>query len=339
MLVSKFRLYPKKSQITILNKIIEGHRLLYNKCLEQRKAKKISCYEQIKGVLPEYKSTELGKLCNYSSMQQTIRRLDKSYKKLFKKTASYPRFKGKNRFRSVEFGKSSDGWKIKGDKLYIQHVGDIKIKFHRSVKNPQRLILTKEGEDFYANIFDKSQKEWTFTGKQEIGIDLGFQNFIVTSENQRVYHPKPLKRYLKTVSKLQSQKKWKAKQKVYKKIQNIRRDFTHKLTTNLVKENSVIVVEDLKSSELLTEIKNINRTLHDVSFGFFLKILTEKAESAGRILIKIDPSYTTQECSNCGRIQSKTLKERIHNCECGLKCDRDLNAAKIIYNRGATRFA
>lgn len=337
MLVSKFRLYPKKSQITIINKIIECHRLLYNKCLEDKKQNRTTCYNQMKIFIPEIKDTEFGKLCNYSSMQQTVRRLEKAFNNLFKRNFSFPRFKSKNKFKSIEFSKFGDGWKIKENKLYIQHVGMIKIRIHRAINNPKMLTLVREGNEYYALIIDDYQKKWNnFINSDEIGIDLGFQNFIVTSNGQRIYHPKPLKIYLKTIAKLQSKKKWLARQKVCKKVANIRKDFIHKITTNLVKSNSVIVVEDLQCKNFLTEIKNINRALSDVSFGFFLKTLSEKAESAGRILVKIDPSYTSQECSNCGKIKKKSLKERTHSCECGLICDRDLNAAKVIYRRGIT---
>src|SRR6478736_1874099 len=113
MITVQYRLKPTKSQASKIRAQIEVHRILYNKCLEYRinkyknENKSVSGFDLIKTIIPNFKKAE-GQYCNYSSLQQTVRRLDKAYSSFFKKNSKFPRFK--NRFRSIEFGEYGDGW-------------------------------------------------------------------------------------------------------------------------------------------------------------------------------------------------------------------------------------
>lgn len=107
----------------------------------------------------------------------------------------------------------------------------------------------------------------------------------------------------------------------------------HKITTKLVKENDEIHCEDINPSFLTTN-KKFTKQIYDVAWGQFLILLSYKAATANKKLIKKNPKYTSQECSGCGKIVPKKLADRWHICPyCGTSLHRDHNSAIIILNR------
>lgn len=140
--------------------------------------------------------------------------------------------------------------------------------------------------------------------------------------------------------------------KAHKKVRNHRRDFVHKASRKLVNRYQVIVLEKLQTKNLVKRPKpkqdettgqylpngaaakgGLNKSMTDAGWGMFTEILQVKAECAGRVVAFVDPKYTSQVCSNCGVVKSKTLDERWHSCECGCELDRDTNAAKNILKK------
>ena len=147
MKVIQRQLSPTPNQVYLLNKQLDEHRRLYNSCLEikinkyKNNKKSISCFDLIKSEIPKLK--ENGSISNYSSLQQTLRRLDKTYQSFFRNGYGFPRFKNKDRFKTIEFGKYGDGCKIKNGLLYIQNVGLIKclhLPKIKKIKNHIRFI-------------------------------------------------------------------------------------------------------------------------------------------------------------------------------------------------------
>lgn len=339
MINLKFRIFPKKSQISKAQEMFGIHCDLYNDCLEDKIKNRTRCFDLIKSKVPEFKKKSPN--LNYSSLQQTVRRLDKAFNSFFKKNNHFPRFK--KRLNSIEYSKPGDGWKIKDGHVYIQGLGDIRANFHKQFSNPQRLTLIKKGNDFFICLAVEEFKNFP-KAKGEIGIDLGLKNFITTSDGTIIDHPKPLKQKLKAVKKLNRQiksqnredlknKKRKALRKCYKKIAHRRSDFLHKTSHQIVSKNKKIFVEDLTIKNLHSDIRNINRTYGDVAIAEFIRMLSYKAERAGRIFVKVNPAYTSQECV-CGKLIPKKLTQRIHRCDCGHVEDRDFLAAKNILRRG-----
>lgn len=351
--IVQIKLSPTPSQVSSLKKQLEEHRRLYNSCLDLKKSawekekKNLSCFDLIKSEVKKVKNN--GCLSNYSALQQTIRRLDKAYKRFFK-NGGFPRFKGKDRFNTIEFAKYGDGWKLRGEKIYLQNIGEIKCLHPRFPEKVKSLTVTRRGDDWFINISFEYLGDINNTKNnqyKEIGIDFGLKTFITTSDGKKIESPKELRMRLKELKKIhrrihKTQKGSSARSKhkrslakCHKKITNKRKDFNHKTSRKIVNENKVIVVENLDLKKLATSnILNINRTYNDVAWGQFVSYLTYKAANAGRILIKIDPAYTTQECYSCGKVKAKSLSERLHQCECGCSLDRDVNAAKVILRRG-----
>lgn len=338
MLVTRYRLFPTKKQISIIKKMMKAHCELYNNCLEERKNDKdTSVYNQIKSQVKPVKNKYDHVELNTSSMQQTVRRLQKAYSAYFKKHNSHPRFK--NKFRSIEYSKHGDGWKL-NERLYIQGVGDVKISKSVRYKNPTRLNIIWDGYKCFAVITFKDFKpQPTNKTTKKIGFDLGMQKFLVDSDGKEYENPQYLKRKLKEIQKVERKKDRDPKRyqktlyKLHKKVANQRHDFLHKLTNKIILENQFIAIEDVDNQKLKFEIANINRKKSDLAWGKFVEMLTYKAESAGRQLVKVNPAYTSQICSTCGEKIPKELKDRVHKCDhCGLEMDRDHNAARNILN-------
>lgn len=334
MITYQFRLLPTNKQLKEFQRQLDVHKSLYNHCLEQKiniykeTGKSPTCFDQIKSELQQFKNNT-----NVSSLQQTIRRLDKSYQSFFKKNNSFPRFK--NRFRTIEFT-IGDGCQIKPNGIYIQHVGIVECIFHREIIGKIKSIsITRKNGTLYVNI--GCEQLHGFKPKREtvVGIDFGIQSTMTTSDGTKLKSETITKNHSKTLARLQRKKEKsknkrkvkKAIAKVYTKIQNKRKDFNHKISRCIVDTYDIICIEDLKVSEITSEIKNINKRLYDIGISQLKQFLIYKAENAGKLCVLVNPAYTTQMCSSCGIIKEKSLKERIHKCACGLKIDRDINAA------------
>jgi putative transposase len=195
---------------------------------------------------------------------------------------------------------------------------------------------------------------------------LGITHFAALSNGEFIESPRHYRRSEKKLKKLQeafSRKKRgshrrkravKANAVAHRKIRNQRRDFAHKASRKLVNRYQVMVLEELQTKNLVQRPKpkqdeatgqylpngaaakgGLNKSISDASWGMFTEMLQVKAAWAGRVITFVDPKYTSQVCSNCGAVKSKTLEERWHSCECGCELDRDTNAAKNILKKYA----
>ncbi|MFN6515194.1 MAG: RNA-guided endonuclease InsQ/TnpB family protein [Nostoc sp. CreGUA01] len=178
-----------------------------------------------------------------------------------------------------------------------------------------------------------------------VGIDVGLIDFIVTSDDERIAAPKFLRkaeRKLKSAQRRVSRRKKgsnrrkKAIQKLgkqHKKVADTRKDFHFKTANNLLKKYDVVAVEKLNIKGLAKT--RLAKSINDAGWGQFISILTVKAENAGLKVVAVNPSGTSQECSNCGTKLKKTLSQRTHNCpDCKVILCRDLNASINIKARG-----
>ena len=360
----KYRLYPTRNQINALDDMISRHRWLYNDALAQRKfayeeRKESVSYNQqsvlLKTNRQEQDNEENPKsfaTLNFSSCQRTLRKLDKAFQAFFRRiksgdTPGYPRFKGYNRFDSVEFT-YGDGAKLRDNgKLYIQNIGEIKIKLHRTFGGIIKSATVKRQAGRYYVCFsvDTEIMPLPKTGSL-IGIDLGISNLVTTSEGIFFEPPKHLRKSEKKLRRLQRSVARKTKgsknrrksvrnlQRLHEHIASQRSDTAHKIARELIDQNDVIVIEDLNTQGLVKN-HHLAKSIMDSAWNTFVMILLAKAEEAERKVIKIDPKYTSQLCSQCGNIVKKDLSVRIHNCpHCNLILDRDVNAARNILARG-----
>ena len=351
----KYRLFTNQTQEASLNKLLDSAHFLYNCALEQRivcwkqQHKSINYYDQA-NELKEIRSFDKGiAQLNFSATQNLLKRLDKAFQAFFRnikqgKTPGFPRFKGKDRFHSITFPAYGDGIKIKKGKLYIQNVGHIRIKFHRDLKGTIKTVtLKKQNGRFYASFScDNVPRNILPDSTKEIGIDVGIKSFAVMSDGRIIDNPKYLKQSETKLKESQSRyskkrsKNLKRKlNRLHEKVSNQRKDFQHKLSRKIVNTFGSIFVEDLKPNRMVkNSSRTLNKYINDAAWSQFFNFLSYKAEEAGRIFVKVNPKNTTQQCSQCGKLVPKDLSVRIHNCSCGLKISRDLNAAFNILRRG-----
>jgi len=355
-----YRLYPSKLQAEKFQILLDMARTFYNAGLQERKEAwqknhvSLNFYDQanqlkeIRATNPEYKSL------NYSATTEILRRLDKTFKAYFRRIKSsekpgYPRFKSRDRFNSITFPgyANHDGVGFHSNKLYIMNVGEVKIKLHRSLEGQIKTVTIKrQCGKWYAVFSNVVEAEPLPVSGRQVGIDVGLTSFAVTSDNEIIENPRYLREaeaaLRKAHRKVSRRKKGgrnrrkavKLLAKQYEKVKNQRKDFAHKLARNIVNTYGYIAVEDLQIANMVQN-HHLSKSISDAGWGQFLGFLAYKAEEAGRQFVRVNPSGTTQRCSNCGTIVPKTLSVRIHRCPvCGLVLPRDYNSALDILRLG-----
>lgn len=352
----KFRIYPTKEQESLLGKHFGHCRFVFNKFLNERKEKylneKISLnyYDNAKTLTELKKDEEFVwlKEVNAQSLQASIRNLDIAYKNFFNKQNKFPRFKSKYDRQSF---KVPQRVLVKDDKLVIPKFREgIKLNLHRKIESePLFATISKSttGKYYVSITCEIEYKPFEKTNKS-VGIDTGIKELAILSDGSIYENIKPLKTKLKKLkyeqrqlSKKQkgSQSRNKQKRKlalVHEQITNIRKDYLHKVSTEIVKNHDIISVEDLAVKNIM---KNhcLAQAMSDVSLGAFYTMLEYKANWNDRQFVKIDRFFpSSKTCSNCGWIkQDLTLSIREWRCEsCGEVHDRDINAAKNILKQG-----
>jgi len=280
-------------------------------------------------------------------LQNVSKRIKDGYTNFFARRkaglkAGLPRFKKQGKYKSLTYPQT--GFKIEGKKLVLSKIGAINIKLHRPIEGCVKTLTVKRmpSGKWFAIFSCQTKKQPKTNTNGSVGIDVGLHSYAVLSdgnviENPRFYRnsEKKLARLQRSLSrkKLKSKNRDKARVKVaqcHEKIVNQRNDFLHKETTKLSRTYSLFKIEDLKICNMLKN-HNLAKSIADASWGCFTRMLFYKAESARGKLLKVAPHGTTTKCSRCGWNVPKSLSDRFHACpNCGLKMDRDLNAAKNI---------
>lgn len=352
----RFRIYPTKEQEILLGKHFGHCRFVFNMFLSERKIKyeneKISLnyYDNAKSLTELKKDKEFVwlKEVNSQSLQSSIKNLDTAYKNFFKHGCGFPRFKSKHDKQSFKVPQNVF---VKDDKLIIPKFREgIKLILHRKIEGSPlfaTISKTKTGK-YYASITcEEDYKPFKKTNK-DVGIDIGIKELAILSDGSRYGNIKLLKSKLKKLKYEQRQLSKKVKGSgsrnkqrlklalVYEHIANSRKDYLHKITTTIVRENQTICVEDL---DVIDIMKNhyFAQAMCDASLGAFYTMLEYKSNWNDRQFIKIDRFFpSSKTCSNCGWIkQDLTLSMREWTCaSCGETHDRDTNAAKNILKQG-----
>ena len=356
----KFRIYPSEDQKAQLAKAFGCCRFVYNKALEYRKniyetQKKSASYNTLctEFLISLKKKFDFLKESQAQSLQQSLRHLDHAYTSFFRRVKKgekpgFPKFKSKLSRQSLSFPQNV---KVKSSSIIIPKIGKVLAVVHRKFDgNIKTCTVSKErtGKYFISILVDDhlpAPPKVSFNGKQ-IALDLGIKNFITDSNENVISNPKFYDKYLDKIKKVQRNLSLKTKgsknygktkiklAKIHEKICNSRDDFLHKLSSNIINDNQVIIIEDLAVQDLMEKShKVLARNIGDASWSIFVKMLKYKAEWRGKHLVQIgrfEPS--SKKCSVCGQINHELkLKDREWECSsCGTKHDRDKNAAKNI---------
>ena len=354
----KVRIYPTKEQQVLLEKTFGANRFVYNYFLNLKSRLyefyKINLsYNNCSKILTELKRQKTWlREVDSVSLIQTLRDLDKAYQSFFNGRCKYPNFKKKQDKNSYRTNQSI---KVSNSFISILKVGMLRFRDNCKLEDSNILKIynvtiskTSSGK-YFASISAEVYIPCLEKTNQSVGIDLGLKDFAIFSSGIKVDNPRILehlevkyRRLAKSFSrKVKGSANYqKAKLKLarfHEHISNIRKDFLHKLSTNLCREYDVICVETLMVSNMMRNHR-LAKSFQDVSLSEFIRQLDYKAKWYGKIISKVDRFYpSSQLCSSCGYknkdVKNLSIREWICH-KCGTHHDRDVNSAINILNEG-----
>lgn len=366
----EYRLYPTRIQQRRLMTCLAESRIVYNEMLAALREQYAA-----DGTFPtKYDLTALfkgrgGETVPARTVHMLADRLSKALKRYLHckelgLPCGFPRFKTLNRWHSIHLRQfeHNSGVRLSDDGAHL-HVpaklgGLIKIKVHRPLEatpKTAQLVLRADGH-WYALIVCETPPQAGYEAAHPgqgacahpaIGLDMGLKVFLADSDGGTVENPRHYRRGQKRLARGQrtvcrrhkeSRRRRKAARTVARqhlKIKRQRRDFHFKTAARYALAYGRICVEELSVAGLVHNHR-LAKSIQDAGWSAFLDILTDKAERAGHVTIRVPARFTTQNCSRCGAYVQKSLSVRTHICPgCGLVEDRDVNAAKNILQAGA----
>jgi putative transposase len=355
----EFKLRTNKSFVEACERELEHSRQIYNAALAER----ISCY-QITGASLSYAEqsrhlTDARTLPEVKSHLRTIQqdaleRIDGAFRGFFQRVQGgenpgFPRFKGRDRYHT--FSQKYEKVRpcpVKGDKLTVPGVGSCRVRLSRPIEGQcKQLRITRRVDGWYALLVcEMSKPEALPPTGQTVGVDVGITAFATLSNGEEIENPRHLinaldnlQRQQRRLSRKKKGSKRRAKQRIkvakaHLKVARCRKDFHHKVSTDLVRRYDAITVEDLNIRGMVKN-RHLARAISDVAWGRFFTMTKSKAENAGRTFGRVSPRYTSQICSGCGHRQKMPLAMRIYECgKCGFVIGRDHNSAITIDRAG-----
>jgi putative transposase len=287
--------------------------------------------------------------------QEALRNLDVAFKNFLSGRARYPKFKS----RKNGIGSFRLTGTIKADKKSIQLpiIGRVRIKpgDHGYIpfgRYAQVSVSEKVGR-WFVSVVSAELPESLNSGKSSVGLDLGVVTLATLSDGTTFENPRALKNSQKKIKHLQqelsrkkkgSKNRRKAKHKLAKahyRIANIRKDTLHKITTTITKNHGVVVIEDLQVKNMMKggspQKRGLNRSLSDVAFGEFRRLLEYKGKKYGCDIIAVPAKYTSQRCSSCKHADKNNRRSQSEFLcvNCGFAINADLNAAINILVAGS----
>jgi putative transposase len=359
----RYRFYPTAEQAAVLARTFGCARYVYNWALRLRtdayyeRHERIGYHEASAALTTLKQQPETVWLNEVSSvpLQQALRHLDNAFRNLFAGHARYPAFKKKRGRQAATYASSAFRWDAQARALTLAKM-DTSLDIHWSrsfAGNPITVTVSKDTAGrYFVSFLVEEEIEALPVVTAKVGIDVGLKDLAVFSTGEKIANPQHLRRSERRLAHAQrnlarkqkgSKNREKARMKVariYAQIADQRSDGLHKLTTRLIRENQTVCVESLAVKNLVRN-HSLAKAIHDVGWGKLVRQLEYKAAWYGRTLVKIDRWYpSSQRCHACGYINTTlTLDVRVWTCpnpDCGIRHDRDINAAKNILAVGLT---
>lgn len=360
----KFRIYPTTEQAILINKTLGSARFVFNyflnlKINEYKATGKAPNYNACSKLLTALKNTNPWlKEPDKFSLQNSLKNLENSYKMFFNNGSGFPKFKAKrNNKQSYTTNFTNNNIEVNNHHIKLPKIGKVKYKGYKNnnigeFKIIKATISKNNLNQYYCSITCEVDISPLPKLATKVGIDLGVKDFATFSNGIKIPNNRTLFKYEHKLKKAQRRLSKKEKgsknfikqrlkvAKLHQKVANIREDFLQKVTTNIIRENQIICIEDLSVKNMMTGLKatsKMNKELSNVGLYKFCSLLSYKADWYGRNLIKVNRYYpSSQLCSCCGyKNTTLDLKDREWICpSCNTKHDRDYNASLNILKEG-----
>lgn len=367
----KVRIYPNQEQIECIEQNIGNVRFAWNQMLHMWNTRyqnnpnlKTLGKFDLNILLPLMKKEyEFLKESESSSLQVVAENLHGSFIEFFKGIRKHPKFKAKNKVKASYTMKNNKNIKLSHNAIKLPKIGWVKARWSNNIsfKKIKRVTITRIPSGYYqASVLVESESQALDKTDKKIGLDMGQSDLLIGSDGTRVVtrtykkYEKKLKQWQRKASRRMRLAKAKgislddaknyqeAKRmvaKYHEKIRNSRKDYLHKVTRQIIEEYDFIAVEDLRVKGMLNKdnSKLNNHAIANQSWYELRTMFEYKSEWYGKTFIKVDPRYTSQDCSNCHeRTGPKNdLSVRYWGCSsCGVSHDRDVNAGQNILNKG-----
>ncbi|MFJ6379117.1 RNA-guided endonuclease InsQ/TnpB family protein [Kitasatospora sp. NPDC092039] len=355
----KYRFYPTDAQAAELSRTFGCVRKVYNLGLQARteawtlRQERVN-YDATSAMLTAWKKTEeLSYLSEVSSvpLQQALRHLQGAFVDFWLKRAKYPTFKSRKKSRrSAEY--TSSAFRYRDGVLTLAKMAEpLDVVWSRPLPEdavPSTVTVSQDGAGrWFVSMLCDDRPTMPAPVNAAVGIDAGITSLVTLSTGEKITNPKHERRDRRRLARAQRELSRKAAgsanrdkarlkvARVHARIADRRRDFLHKLTTRLVRENQTVVIEDLTVRNMLKNRK-LSRAVSDASWTEMRSMLEYKAQWYGRELITVDRWFPSSKlCSACGILQGRMpLNVREWTCGCGTTHDRDVNAAENILAAG-----
>lgn len=288
--------------------------------------------------------------------QQAIKNVGTAFQNFFKnvkqgKKPGYPKFKKKGQHDSFRADngpqkKGESAVKVEGKRIQLPKIGWIRmreeVRFSGCI---QSTTVSKMADGWYISVLVETANTLSMRAdKGVVGVDFGVKTLAILSDGTEIQGPKPQKKLLKRLRRLNKSlsrkkkgsvnfKKAKTKlSKLHKRIADVREDSLHKLSHKLATEYGVIGIEDLNVKGMVKN-RSLARAISDQGFGKLRTLIEYKVAMTCATVVIVDRWFpSSKTCSVCGAIHELKLSDRTMNCECGNTLDRDLNAAINLKN-------
>lgn len=366
----KIRLYPNKMQTEQINKLLGCYRVVYNQCLNR----KIESYKnegktENLSTLGQFIHHELLKDDNFiwlreqntKVLKQAVHDVLSAYKNFFEQHSGFPKFKSKHDNKQscrFELGAISKRNVYTDHKISLANIKNVKFRCnekyaeylekHKNCIKQATLKRLACGEYYLSILVDGDLMHQVKETNTSVGIDLGIKDFVITSEGEVFDNPHFKKSETNKIKKLQKQLSRKQKEsnnrnkariklaKLYKKIDDRKEYYLHRVSNSLIDENQVICMENLNVKGM-SKNHNLAESICEMNFGEFRRMLEYKAFWYNRRIVFVDRFYpSSKTCHNCGYVNKElTLNDREWMCpHCGEVISRDYNAALNILDEG-----
>ena len=363
-LAFKYRFYPTKEQADLLSRTFGCVRYVYNWGLALRRDAYDERGERLRykdtsaalTVLKKGKETAWLREVSCIPLQQTLRHLDQAYTNFFQGRVSYPQFKKRRGKQSAHFTRMGFSYSVGEDDRPVLKIAKmkqpLKVKWSRVPPcAPSSITVSRDPAGrYFVSLLCEVEPEPLPVVDSSIGVDLGLIDLVSTSNDFKSGNPRFLRRDLAKLRRAQRSLSRKVKgsnnwykqkkriAKIHARIADCRRDYLHKLSTRLIRENQAISLETLRVRNMMKNAR-LALSIADASWSELVRHLEYKAELYGRRVVRLDQwEPTSKRCSNCGhKVKELALNVRTWTCEvCGACHDRDVNAARNILAVGQT---